>query len=135
MALRNLPSKPLKPFINCRPVSTKYSWFPIVDLRRHVKYPLNDYPYFETEQTFYPGTSKAPFSGYEVNLESEFRNQIFALQSADQAVYVPKPSSDLYQPTIQFIENTQHLPTFNPNTLRSKTTGFNNSTRQDILNL
>ena len=40
----------------------------------------------------------APFSGFveNVDVESVLRNQIFALQKNDQAVYVPSSKSDLY---------------------------------------
>ena len=48
--------------------------------------------------TFNPGNATAPWSGYasKVNVESELKNQIFALQHCNQSEFVPKSSSDLY---------------------------------------
>jgi hypothetical protein len=141
---RNVPTFALQPNINCRPVSTKYSWYPLVDLRRHVKYPLNAYPQYNNAINFYPGDAKAPVSGINVNLESELRNQIFALQKCSQAVYVPQPSSDMYQEYLNInaqsqehaeLFATEKWRSFNPNTYNMKTSGFNNSTRTDLKNL
>jgi hypothetical protein len=41
---RNIPSQMLQPYLDVRPVMTKYSYFPIVD----PKYPIK---YFELEQS------------------------------------------------------------------------------------
>lgn len=47
---------------------------------------------------FNPGTAKAPVCGYirNVDVETVLRNQTFALQRADQNVYVPTKDSELY---------------------------------------
>ena len=37
---RNIPSQPLQPYLNVRPVMTKYSFLPIVDPRRDLSVPL-----------------------------------------------------------------------------------------------
>ena len=37
---RNIPSKVLQPYVDVRPVMTKYSYFPIVDPRKEVQVPL-----------------------------------------------------------------------------------------------
>ena len=81
---RNLPSHSLQPYINVRPVMTKYSKLPIVDPRKELYSKLNEMPVYNVGTTFNPGTSKSPWSGFSsnINLESELRNQIFALRSA-----------------------------------------------------
>lgn len=143
---RNVPTYPLQPNINCRPTSTKYSWFPLIDLRRHIKYPLKTYPTYNISTNFNPSDLSAPVSGYvsHINTESDLRNQIFALQKCSQAVYVPKPSSDMYTRTTNInappidhpeLFQTEKWNTFDPNTFHFKTQGFNNCTRIDLKNL
>jgi len=93
---------PLQPNIDLRPVSTKYTLFPMVD--RHDPYKpkevLLDYPTYSVGSNFNPGTSVAPSSGYRANVELEnvLRNQYFGLQrGAPQAAYIPSTDSDLYK--------------------------------------
>lgn len=95
---RNMPSSSLQPYINARPVSTKYSIMPIVDPRKKTHVPLKVDPTYNVSQTFNPGNATAPWSGYasQVNVESELKNQVYALQHCDQSVYVPSSTSDLY---------------------------------------
>ena len=95
---RNIPSQVLQPCLNVRPVMTKYSFLPIVDPRKEVKTRLTQMPTFNSSQIFNPGNDTAPWSGFaaNINLESELRSQVFALQKCSQAVYVPNSNSDLY---------------------------------------
>jgi len=96
---RNFPTQPLQPYLNVRPVMTKYAIMPIVDPRStNVGVSLTVQPTYNPHTTFNPGTRNAPWSGFasNVNLESELRNQVFALQHCDQRVYVPSSHSDLY---------------------------------------
>ena len=41
---RNIPSSVLQPYINVRPVMTKYSYFPIVDPRKKIDVPMKQVP-------------------------------------------------------------------------------------------
>jgi hypothetical protein len=95
---RNIPSSPLQPYLSVPPASTKYSIMPIVDPRRKLNVPLQVMPSFNPFTAFNPGNDEGPYSGYatNINIESELKNQIYALQSCDQAVYVPTSKSDLY---------------------------------------
>ena len=95
---RNIPSQMLQPYLDVRPVMTKYSYFPIVDPRKKINEPLKQMPTYNVNTVFNPGNTQSPWSGFSsnINLESELRNQVFALQSCDQAVYVPNSTSDLY---------------------------------------
>jgi len=141
---RNIPSNVLQPYINVRPVMTKYSHLPIVDPRKQNTVQLIDVPVFNPRQTFNPGNTKSPWSGFAsaVNVESELRNQIYALQKCSQAVYVPSSKSDMYQvnmveqPPAQhsLLFEDDHFDNFNPNP-NPKFVGtdiFNNSTRWQI---
>ena len=107
---RNIPSQPLQPYIDTRPVMTKYSYFPIVDPRKNINAPLIQQPTYNTRQVFNPGNTKSPWSGFatNVNVESELRNQVYALQKCSQSVYVPSSKSDLY--TYKFQTKTQPNP-------------------------
>jgi hypothetical protein len=96
---RNIPSQMLQPYLDVRPVMTKYSHFPIVDPRKELNVKLTQIPTYNSQTVFNPGNTQSPWSGFasNINLESELRNQVFALQKCDQSVYVPNSSSDLYK--------------------------------------
>lgn len=121
---RNIPSQPLQPYLDVRPVMTKYSYFPIVDPRSEVKVPLQQMPVYNQHTVFNPGNTQGPWSGFasNVNLESELRNQIFALQKCSQSVYVPNSSSDLYQYSFQ---PSNHVAK-NPHSMLFASEKFNN---------
>jgi hypothetical protein len=123
---RNIPSQLLQPYVDVRPVMTKYSYFPIVDPRKEVNVKMEQLPVYNVHKVFNPGNTQSPWSGFasNINQESELRNQIYALQKCSQAVYVPNSKSDLY--TYNFQTKTQQDPhyllnqnesfsSFNPN--------------------
>jgi len=144
---RNIPSQTLQPYLEVRPVMTKYSYLPIVDPRKEDKVSLIQMPTYNINTTFNPGNTQSPWSGFsnQVNVESELRNQIYALQKCSQSVYVPNSSSDLYN--FSFTPNNAAIPNadsllfeksffneFNPNP-EPKIIGsalFNNSTRTQL---
>lgn len=146
---RNIPSQMLQPYIDVRPVMTKYSYFPIVDPRRELNVKLVQQPTFNVNKVFNPGNTQSPWSGFATNInkESELRNQIYALQKCSQAVYVPNSTSDLY--TYSFKPSTnvkqEHDLLFNedkfcdfdpnPNNTIIGSNLFNNSTRVQIRDL
>lgn len=142
---RNIPSAPLQPYLEVRPVSTKYSYFPIVDPRRRLSVPMKQLPTYNVHAVFNPGNNEGPWSGFasNVNTESVLRNQVFALQKCSQAVYVPNSNSDLY--TYGFQPKQVHQPhgllfanesfsCFDPNPDKSKVGYglFFNSTRSQM---
>ena len=106
---RNIPSQTLQPYVDVRPVMTKYSHFPIVDPRKSNTVPLIQQPTFSPQAVFNPGNDTAPWSGFasSVNVESELRNQIYALQKCSQAVFVPSSKSELYVPYQQQTQQQQ----------------------------
>ena len=144
---RNIPSQMLQPYLDVRPVMTKYSHFPIVDPRKELNVKLDQMPTYNSNAVFNPGNTQSPWSGFSsnVNLESELRNQVFALQKCDQSVYVPSSNSDLYKysynsnntnqsQTHSLLFQKDHFCDFNPNP-DSKLVGsgiFYNSTRTQV---
>lgn len=145
---RNIPSQMLQPYLDVRPVMTKYSYLPIVDPRKQLNVRLQQMPTYNVHTTFNPGNTESPWSGFatNVNTESELRNQIYALQKCSQAVYVPKSTSDLYtysftpQPsnnTHELLFRQENFNEFNPNP-EPKMVGagvFLNSTRTQVRDL
>ena len=144
---RNIPSGMLQPYLNVRPVLTKYSIMPIVDPRKEINVKLPVYPTYNISQTFNPGNGEGPWSGFssQINTESELRNQIFALQRCSQSVYVPNSDSDLYQSQFQPRKNVlqpfpnlfkMHVfPEFNPNPVNMQQNVFNTSTRVNLMDV
>ena len=146
---RNVPSQQLQPYLDARPVSTKYATMPIIDLRKKVNVPLKQEATYNMAHTFNPGNDFGPWSGYasNVNHESDLRGQIYALQNCDQATYVPNSQSNLYkykwQNTKQINQpfpdlfKSERFNMFNPNP-NSDIIGFglfNNATRQQVKDL
>jgi hypothetical protein len=144
---RNIPSQMLQPYLNVRPVMTKYSHFPIVDPRKELNVKLNQMPTYNSEAVFNPGNTKSPWSGFasNINLESELRNQVFALQKCNQAAYVPSSTSDLYKysynpnnsnqsQTHSLLFQKENFCDFNPNPDNKIVGGgiFYNSTRTQV---
>ena len=143
---RNIPSQMLQPYLDVRPVMTKYSYMPIVDPRKEINVKMEQMPTYNQHNIFNPGNTTAPWSGFvsNVNTESTLRNQIFALQKCEQSVYVPNSTSDLYN--YSFKPNNSQSQThsllfqkdsfcdFNPNP-NDKLVGsgiFYNSTRAQV---
>jgi len=120
---RNIPSAFLQPYLDVRPVSTKYSIMPIVEPRKHIFVPMEQLPTYNPHQVFNPGNTQSPWSGYNVNVESELKNQIFALQKCSQSVYVPSSHSDLYHFGFQ---SNQHASIQQPFPNLFKKEKFNN---------
>jgi hypothetical protein len=144
---RNIPSQPLQPYLEVRPVMTKYSYFPVVDPRKSIRVPMQQMPTYNVQQ-FNPGNAPGPWSGFatNVNTESELRNQVYALQKCSQSVYVPQSNSDLYNYSFQTVTQpnphsllfqTESFDNFNPNPAPGKCGygAFNNNTRIQVKEL
>jgi len=142
---RNLPSQLLQSYIDVRPVSTKYSLLPIVDPRAKPTVPYIAQPDFHIATTFNPGDRPSPWSGFSpnINIESELRNQVFALQRCNQAVYIPATLSDLYdnktipqnnqiQQPFPGLFQTERFSDFNPNPENVGQHIFLNNTRMEF---
>jgi hypothetical protein len=106
---RQFSDSPLEPNYSPRPVSTKYSKFPIMESKKPVKEMGQTYRDFSLRDNFNPGTQKAPPSGFLSNVDTEtvLRNQCFALQRGDQCQYVPTTNSELYKVSVISNEREQ----------------------------
>jgi hypothetical protein len=69
--MRNIPSKPLQPYLDARPVQTKHSIMPIVDPRKEVNTPLVQQATYTPETIYSPGNDSAPWSGYASHINHE----------------------------------------------------------------
>jgi hypothetical protein len=148
MGYRNVPSAPLQPQFDIRPLSSKYAKMPIVDRRANCATPIQALPTYNIAATFNPGNAQAPWSGFASNIndESRLRNQFFALQrGAGQSCYIPSKDSDLYKmarlpttPSQQQFPGLFEQPqfeAFNPSPKELGGKFFENFTRQQVKEL
>ena len=93
---RYLPSTPLKPLYDFRPLSTKYTLFKSTDEELQSKESLKQYSEY-SQKVFNPG-NRAPVDYYmkSVDVESKLRSQFMAIQKSSQSAYIPELTSDLY---------------------------------------
>lgn len=151
---RNIPSGFIQPYIDIKPVSTKFMVMPSHNLRNPSFFGLeegkkqittegvNGTTVFNIEHTFNPGNKKPPNWANYVNVESELRNQIFALQKGERHVYVPEHTSSLYYHNFKNnnVQNQPHeklfitesFENFNPNPHNLGFQIFNNNTRVQL---
>ena len=140
---RNVPSGNIQASINTRPVSTKYSLMPIMDVRAKPTVELDKCNPYNSSETFNPGSSKGPWSGFSSNIndESRLRNQFFAIQNCEKSLYVPSSQSDLYEVKVVGRNEIQpfndlfrkpDLAPFNPNLYNVGYNFFSNNTRQQM---
>jgi hypothetical protein len=110
MYKRNVPECNLEPYYTPRAYSTKYSRFPVV-FHEKTKTKITSSVYNPTRD-FAPTTTTPPFNGYSDNItiENTLRNQYYALQKSNQAVYIPSSTSDLYNVTAVGRECVQTHP-------------------------
>ena len=143
---RHIPTTHLQPYLNVRPVNTKYELFPIVNTRKLAEVNTIQYPTYDTEMHFCPATRKAPNWSAYVNVESVLRNQVYALQKNPLSEYVPHSNSTLYhysfksnepqQPQIHTELFREHkFDNFNPNINNIGYEFFNNNTRMQLNNI
>jgi len=140
---RTFPDAAMQPNFSPRPVQTKYTTFPMLNARSATIVPIDHQPEFTTDN-FYTGTSNAPNFVNNVDKESELRNQFFALQKSDQAVYVPDKNSDLYKVDVVYRPSDQQYPDLfakpqfdnipRPNLSSIGNDLFNNNTRTQLRN-
>ena len=123
--MRNIPSRPLQPYLDVRPVMTKYTTFPVIDKRRKATVEINQQPIYTPESVFNPGTSVAPWCGFATNVgtESELRNQTHQYSYSDRIVYVPSSKSDMY--SYEWTKKTHSNQNTNPH-VGLQHTGMNN---------
>lgn len=151
IAVRNVPDQGLAPNFSPRPALSKYSLFPMLDNRMPSSVPIQPNYNYSLESTFTPPVMNVgPVAGFinKVAVESELRNQYFALQrGGGQNVYIPSSTSDLYQvmlaapskpvpqPFPGLFETAQFDQSVHPNLEGHTTLGrdiFHNNTRTQL---
>ena len=105
---RNFPSTWLKPKFDLYPIPTKYTHMHVLDRRPEPKVEVMKTQTYNPHLVFNPGNRKAPWEYFSENIdmESNLRNQFFALQKDDRRYYVPETNSDLY---VNEVHNTTQL--------------------------
>lgn len=110
---RQFSDSPLRPNFDPRPVPTKYSHFPTMNLRAPAKEEILPYVDYNVGVNFNPGNATGPVSGFvnNIDIETVLRNQTFALQrDAGESVYVPSSKSDLYNVSVISRPSEQPYP-------------------------
>ena len=138
ISTRNIPSNPLQPQFDIRPLSTKYSMMPIFDRRPIPTVSIQVLPTYDIRTTFNPGNAQAaaPWAGFATNVndESRLRNQFFATQrGAGQSCYIPSRMSDMYEVNVP--ENDQILQPFPGLFEKSNFENFNPCPKDNGINL
>jgi hypothetical protein len=127
---RNIPGQNMKPNFSFRPQSTKYTHFQLIDKDVKSKVPLMTY-----DKVKYNPSQRGPTNEYfqKIDLESELRNQVYALQKDSQHYYIPNINSDLYQNHMNYEKQyTQYIAQQQRPMNQNQPKTFNHSTRYDI---
>jgi hypothetical protein len=108
---RFIPDNELRPNYDPRPVSTKYSLFPVIDRKTPGKeYLKPSTEYLGEGDGFKSLITNSPFIR-NIDTETVLRNQTVALQNGiGQSLYVPSSNSDLYNTTIVSRPSEQPFP-------------------------
>jgi len=102
MSRRIIPDNVLQPNFDPRPVSTKYSLFPIIDRCTEATITKNKHDAYTPSSNFNPGDS-APVNGFldNVCIESELRGNPYKLTGGDLGhKFIPSTSGPLYNNTV-----------------------------------
>ena len=136
---RNTSIRPVSVSIDVRSTPTRYVKMPVVNMRPVSNVQCPHVVPFNINKQFFPGNTKSPYDGYNVDRETILRNQTFALQKCDQSAYVPPSNSDLYAKSIPQkmytgrFQNMFNKPDLEPNDPNPENLGqflFNNHTRE-----
>jgi hypothetical protein len=136
---RNTSIRPVGALLDVRATPTKYVTMPIVNMRPIAKTQCPHVLPFNIQKQFFPGNTKSPWDGYNVDTETVLRNQQFALQKSEQNIYVPSSTSDLYAKTVPSqiytgrYQNMFNKPDLEPKNANPESLGlyfFNNHTRE-----
>ena len=149
---RNIASAPLQMYYSPRAHPTKYT--KIVKSLDDIKSESSVMSPYSIQNTFSPATTPGPWSGYayNVDVETNLRNQVYGLQCVNQSTYKPSITSDLFslqqfssncgKEQVNVSQSTQSHPYLfetyeynnsDPNIINGSTDIFNNSTRNYLL--
>jgi hypothetical protein len=96
---RQFPDHAMQPNYSPRPVSTKYAHFPMLEGRVKPTVSEQNYVQYDPHAHFSTATTRGPVRTYlaNVDIETMLQNRHISLQhGADQGVYVPSSSSNMY---------------------------------------
>lgn len=129
---RNLPSKNLEYNFSNIPLGTKYTKYLI---NNNYNFNSNNEIIYDSENTFFPGTSKPHFNGFSTNIDKEsiLRNQIYPLMKSDFHLWAPSSSSNLYNES-ENINNEMDSLLFKKNTFNEFNPNYNKKIGKDIFN-
>lgn len=126
---RRFPDMELQPNLDERPISTKYSLFPIIEtMQPKGKQYLEHY----TELNFAPCSGNGPVKKCDthVSLENELRGQNARLYKGDLVnKYVPSVKSDLYSVKLPSVPAIPQ-----PHPLLFKTSKYETSSQKNVVN-
>lgn len=148
---RHFPDHELAPNFSMRPTPTKYSRFPIANLRAVGNEPIKSYMAHSTTDNFNPATRNAPVGTYlaNVDMETQLRYQPYSVRhTSHHDLFVPSSSSDLYntqvygrleEDTHPLLFKTEKYSTKIPDILRDGSKigadRFSNHTRTQLRNM
>jgi len=100
MQERHFSDQPLQPNFDPRSTPAKYARFPLIERRATATATIQSGTPYDIKTNFSPATRSGPVGAYLANIDTEtvLQNRHVSLQKgADQGVYVPNSTSDLYK--------------------------------------
>lgn len=119
---RNIADRHLENWFTPVPFATKQMRFPMVNCNHTTSCAISssyeppklnvEHPVYNISQEFAPVTRAPPFAGFSTNvdMESNLRNQFYAAQKSNRAVYIPSSNSDLYKVSVYGRDEQQTHP-------------------------
>ena len=136
---RNNVDNTLETLFSSRPSSTRQVEYPILDCIKNSNITIAKTAKHHISNNF-TGNSSGPYSGYNVDLETQLSNRNTVLQKCPQSKYIPNSNSDMYEngyltplkdKNLNLLAQKQEtFMGFNPNKCRIGIELFNNHTRQ-----
>ena len=108
---RQFSDKPMQPYFTPRPTPTKYSRFPLIELRTEPTVAIKHVQTHNPSTNFNPGTRPYGFGAYLANYDDEVSLRQKFDRSKDTSVFVPHSNSELYNvrlPTESVNEDIPH---------------------------
>jgi len=104
---RNVPSHCLPPNLSVYPIQTKYVKLGTADYQPTPRIPPKQYVNYQSNKMFCPTSKNGNFQGYanNIHVESELRNQFYALQKSDACEYIPNKHSELFGYNVKSNQN------------------------------
>lgn len=137
ISMRVAPDAALQPNFDPRPVSTKYSLFPIIDRRAQATIGINQYDAYKPSSNFNPGDS-APVNGFldNISIESELRGNSYKLTGGDLGhKFIPSIAGPLYNNLVGNpldVADSRHYLLFKKETYQQSASNIHPTIGKDI---